>query len=105
MLEQPDETMLRITPRLADDECLLKLEGCLAGDWVPELGACWRTVATTAPDRPVRVDLTDVSYVDPAGRALMTLMYRAGVRFIATGFVMPDLLREIASAAERGRRR
>ena len=35
----------------------------------------------------------------------MTLMYRAGVRFIATGFVMPDLLREIASAVERGRRK
>ena len=56
-------------------------------------------------DRPVRVDLTDVSHVDAAGRALMTLMYRAGVRFVATGFVMPDLLREIASAAERGRRK
>ena len=105
MLEQPDETMLRITPRLADDECLLKLEGSLTGAWVPELGACWCGVAMTAPDRPVRVDLTDVSHVDAEGRALMTLMYRAGVRFIARGFVMPDLLREIASAAERGRRK
>jgi len=90
VLEQPDETMLRITPRLADDECLLKLEGSLTGAWVPELGACWCGVAMTAPDRPVRVDLTDVSHVDAAGRALMTLMYRAGVRFVALAGA-PDL--------------
>jgi hypothetical protein len=35
----------------------------------------------------------------------MTLMYRAGVRFIARGFVMPDLVREIAMAVETGSRR
>src|SRR5262245_38136561 len=55
--------MLRITPTLADDECLLKLEGCLTGDWVPVLGACWGRMATAAPDRRVRVDLTDVCRV------------------------------------------
>ena len=105
MLEQPDETMLRITPRLADDECLLKLEGSFDGrlgaGTRERAGAEWRRQRRIGA---VRVDLTDVSHVDAAGRALMTLMYRAGVRFIATGFVMPDLLREIASAAERGRR-
>jgi ABC-type transporter Mla MlaB component len=104
-LQRPDEIMLRITPRLADDECVLKLEGSLTVSWVPEVGACWCGFAATAPDRPVRVDLTDVSHVDPAGRALMTLMYRAGVRFIARGFVMPDLVRDIAMAVENGSRR
>jgi ABC-type transporter Mla MlaB component len=62
-------------------------------------------MAATSPDRPVRVDLTDVRHVDAAGRALMTLMYRAGVRFTATGFVMPDLVQEIARAVENGPRR
>ena len=104
-VQQSDGIMLRITPRLAADECVLKLEGSLTVAWVPEVGACWCAFAATAPDRPVRVDLTDVSHVDPAGRALMTLMYRAGVRFIASGFVMPDLVQEIAMAVESGSRR
>jgi ABC-type transporter Mla MlaB component len=97
--------MLRITPRVVEDHYLLKLEGCLAGEWVPELGACWCQIATSAPDRPVKVDLSDVGHVDAAGRALMTLMYRAGVRFVARGFVMPELVEQIARAVDDGPRR
>jgi ABC-type transporter Mla MlaB component len=96
--------MLRITPTQIEDEYLLKLEGCLAGAWVPELSACWRkAIASTEPKR-VRVDLTDVCHVDDAGRALMTTMYRAGVRFTAKGFVMPELVREISQAVDAGQR-
>jgi ABC-type transporter Mla MlaB component len=94
--------MLRITPTVTESECLLKLEGCLAGDWVPELGACWCQTAMAAPDRRMRIDLTDVCFVDAAGRALMTLMYRAGVRFVTRGVVMPELVQQIAQAVDGG---
>ena len=96
--------MLRITPQLDNDGCLLKLEGCLSGAWVPELATCWRDAARTRSGCPMRVDLTDVCHVDDAGRELMTLMYRAGVRFVAKGFVMPELVREISQAVECERR-
>lgn len=96
--------MLRITTADAEDECLLTLEGCLVGAWVPELAACWRHVNGASQQRRVRVDLTDVRHVDDAGRELVTAMYRAGVRFVARGFVMPELLREIAEAVENERR-
>jgi anti-anti-sigma regulatory factor len=92
--------MLRITSRAAGDECVLKLEGRLAGAWVPELEASWRTVAARTPASHVRLDLTDVCHVDAAGRELLTLMYRAGVRFVASGFVIPELVREIADAVD-----
>lgn len=92
--------MLRITPHAAADEYLLKLEGCLAGPWVPELAACWRDIATTSANQHVWVDLTDVGHVDDAGRELMTLMYRAGVRFVVRGFVIPELVREISEAVD-----
>ena len=36
--------MLRITTETNADGYFLKLEGCLAGAWVPELAACWRQV-------------------------------------------------------------
>jgi len=95
--------MLRITTDDANGECVMKLEGCLKGAWVPELAACWRD-ANAGLDRRVCVDLTDVWHVDAAGRELMTLMYRAGVRFVARGFVIPELLREISEAVDREQR-
>jgi ABC-type transporter Mla MlaB component len=92
--------MLRITSDNTSNEYLLKLEGCLVGAWVPELAACWREVSGRVPRRVVRVDLTEVSRVDAAGRELMTLMYRAGVQFVAKGFVIPELLREISDTVD-----
>jgi ABC-type transporter Mla MlaB component len=96
--------VLRITSRDVAHEHLLKLEGCLAGAWVPELARCWREANVALASRRVTVDLTDVCHVDDAGRELMTLMYRAGVRFVARGFVMPQLVREIAEAVDDKRR-
>jgi hypothetical protein len=96
--------MLRITPYEDGTECLIKLEGCLSGPWVPEVAVCWINAATADPERHVRVDLSDVCHVDKAGRELMTLMYRTGVRFVATGFVIPEILREISASVDRGRR-
>lgn len=96
--------MLRITAHAAADEYLLKLAGCLAGAWVAELETCWRGLTTASVHPPVRVDLTDVCHVDDAGRVLMTEMYRAGVRFVASGFVIPELVREIAETVEGQRR-
>ena len=94
--------MLRITSRNADGECVLKLEGCLAGPWVSELDDYWRAVRHT--NRPMRIDLTDVCHVDEAGRELMTVMYHAGARFVAHGCLIPELVREISQAVESGRR-
>jgi hypothetical protein len=93
--------MLRITATLREDEVVLKLEGCLAGPWAQELVECWRGVSTYGAGRRVRVDLTDVCHADAGGREVMRTMYRAGTRFTATGCVMPELVREIAS--DRGR--
>ena len=96
--------MLRITPYAAGREYRIKLEGCLCGPWVAELGACWIGAAIEQPRRRIRVELADVCYVDHRGRELMTLMYRAGVHFTATGFVMPRIVREISTSVHRGRR-
>ncbi len=96
--------MLRITSDPAPDEYRLKLEGCLVGAWVPELAACWREANAVSHQRPIRVDLTEVYHIDEAGRQLMTAMYRAGVRFVARGFVVPELLREISRSLDLDRK-
>lgn len=96
--------MFRITSRVQDDDFVLKVEGCLAGAGVEVLEACWRESPGWPWDRRMRVDLTDVWHVDQAGRALMTAMYRAGVRFVTKGCVMPEVVREIAQDLDAPRR-
>jgi hypothetical protein len=94
--------MFRITTKNAADKSVLKLEGWLSGPWVKELDTCWRTATNTG--RQVCVDLSEVYYVDDAGRQLLTLMYRAGVGFVTKGCVMPELVREISESADVVRR-
>jgi len=96
--------MLRITSDTAGGEYRIKLEGCLSGPWVAELGACWIAAAIAHAGRRIRVDLADVCHVDRQGRELMSLMYRAGVRFAAKGFVMTEVVREISAPVDRRRR-
>ncbi len=90
--------MFRITTSTADDELVMKLEGCLCGAWVAELETCWRGVAASLHGRGLRVDLTDVCHVDHAGRELLASMLRSGARFLARGCVMPELVREISDS-------
>lgn len=93
--------MFRITSSMEDGEIVLKLEGCLAGACVQELESCWRAASAT---HPVRVDLREVCHVDEAGRKVMMSMYRAGVRLMTRGCVMPELVREIAETVDGGGR-
>ena len=86
--------MLRITIQRADDDLVMKLEGCLAGPWVHELDACWRQARAQVGGR-IRVDLRSVCHVDEAGRELMTRMYHAGAAFVASGCMMPEVVREV----------
>jgi len=94
--------MLRITIQRADDDVVMKLEGWLAGPWVDELEACWCQARTAGGGR-VRVDLRSVCQVDAAGRELMTRMHRAGAAFVASGCVMPEVVREVTESARGDR--
>ena len=77
----------------------MKLEGCLTGPWVEELATCWRQAIQSKQTQGVRVDLRGVCHVDDAGRELMTRMYLDGARFVASGCVMPEVVREISEPA------
>jgi hypothetical protein len=91
--------MLRITTQITPEKFSLKLEGWLTTAWVDELDTCWRAATNSVGSRRIFVDLTDVQYVDEAGRTLLTDMYRAGVGFVARGCVMPELVREISEGS------
>ena len=79
--------MLRITVQDTPNEVTLKLEGSLAGAWVAELEEAWRDSNSKLAGRVIRVDLTDVDRVDPAGKYLLALLRDQGTGLVASGKV------------------
>jgi hypothetical protein len=88
--------MLRITVHGVADHPVLELEGCVCGPWVDELEMTWRDALTRSKTGRVDVDLRSVCHVDGRGRVLMKAMHSEGAEFIASGFVMPEIVREFA---------
>lgn len=86
--------MLKITTQNDASRTVFELEGSLAGPWVEELEGCWRKAAGL--DRPVRILLCAVTFVDEQGRVLLTEMYRHGAELVAEGCMTQAIVEEIA---------
>jgi hypothetical protein len=86
--------MLKITTHAADDSTRITLEGRLAGPWIGELERCWRESAESAAGRPLIVDLTGVTFVEPEGKALLSQMYQAGADLLASGCCMRSIVED-----------
>jgi anti-anti-sigma regulatory factor len=85
--------MLRITSHENSDAIRVKLEGMLKGAWVPEMEQYWHKVARR--NKALVVDLTDVQFVDMAGRYLLKYMHAKGASFLAVTPLMSELVAEI----------
>lgn len=85
--------MLKITSRTDGPWTVLELEGKLAGPWVRELEACWRTAAPS--ERSVRVMLCAVTFIDDEGIALLAQMYEHGGELVAEGCMNKAIVEEI----------
>ena len=87
--------MLRITVHGTPQQVTLKLEGSLTGSWVRELEDCWRAASASLGSRVLFLDLTAVDNVDTAGKYLLALLHERGVRLIASGLFMTELVAAI----------
>ena len=92
--------MLRITSHENAKTVCLKLEGTLKGAWVPETEQCWRK-AFSDRNKALIVDLTDVEFVDTAGRYLLALMHAHGASFVAATPLMSELVAEISAGTDQ----
>src|ERR1700730_4995830 len=99
----PETEMLRIT--IHEDGALwrLHLAGRLEGAWVAETENTWRSAPVSG--KRVEIDLSEVTWIDRAGRCLLQAMNQAGARFIAKGVAMEALVEEITGKPARRRRR
>ena len=71
------------------------LEGKLVGPWVKELEKHWESAVAATTSRTMLVDLSDVSFIDAEGRALLTRMRQKGVRLLSTGILINAIVAEI----------
>ena len=92
--------MLKITIHDAKGPLRLQLEGRLAGAWVYELEHCWHTAKASHPNRTLAVDLTGVTFLDQAGRYLLQLLHRDGVRLVGSGLLWQDILEHVTGSTE-----
>lgn len=87
--------MLRISVHDSPQLITFKLEGSLTGAWLRELEASWQHVLSQHRKPAVRIDLTDVTFVDSAGRACLAAMHRQGAEFIAADCLTKAIVAEI----------
>ena len=93
--------MLKITIDNAMNAATLKLEGRLAGPWVGELERSWHAVKDGSRDKPVIVDLCEVTFVDAEGRKLLSWMYEQGARLRTFGCMAKGIVDEIVQEHSR----
>ena len=87
--------MLRISVVDAPQTTRLKLEGKLAHEWVSETETVWTVLVGTSQSKRLIVDLADVSFVDNAGKELLSRISQAGCELIGSGPMMAALIEEI----------
>ena len=85
--------MLKITTQASPAETVFDLEGKLVSPWTEELENCWRKARSS--DRPVRVMLCAVTFIDDKGRDLLVEMYRQGAKLVAEGCMNKAIVEEI----------
>jgi len=91
--------MLKISSQINPTEAICELEGKLAGPWVEELEGCWRNAAQ--PDRPLKVVLCAVTFIDDKGTQLLAEMHRQGVELVAEGCMNTALVEKIVRGEKR----
>ncbi len=89
------DSMLRITLLDGLEQVTLKLEGSLVGIWVKETETAWRSAKSASAGRPLVLDLKAVNRVDQAGVYLLALLRQRGVRLVASGTAMAEIVRTI----------
>lgn len=94
--------MLRITTTDTDKQVSLKLEGKLSGPWVEEFERCWSLSADIYKKKTLIVDISGLTFVDPAGKKLLYLIHREGAQLIGSGLVPKSLVDEICAEKLHG---
>jgi|SRR5687767_8886026 len=90
--------MLRITIQSEVSTMRFILEGRLAGPWVDEVRSCWAAAESLGTRRLIMVDLSEVGFIDQAGKELLAWMHQRGTQFVAEGLMTKAVIEEVTQA-------
>jgi anti-anti-sigma regulatory factor len=77
---------------------LLEVEGRLAGPWVEELERSWEAERRIANSEEVVVRLSNVTFIDDAGKELLSRIFRAGSQLEGSGCMVRAIIARITGA-------
>ena len=94
-------SMLKISVKdeQAAKPVLLEVEGRLAGPWVEELERSWQAERERAPSEGILVRLAHVSFIDEAGKELLSKIFQAGGKLEGSGCMVRAIIARITGAA------
>ncbi|HVA71525.1 MAG TPA: TolC family protein [Candidatus Limnocylindrales bacterium] len=95
--------MMKVTIEREGTRTRLRVEGKISGPWVDELRRCWESLPVESPEHPIAIELADVSYIDDAGKVLITQMVQAGAEIWAQGCSTAAIVKSIRPGAQRER--
>jgi len=81
-----------------EKKVLLEVEGRLAGPWVEELERCWESERKRVPSEVIVVRLSNVSFIDDAGRELLGKISHAGSKLEGHGCMVRAIIARIIGA-------
>ena len=91
--------MLRITTEEKYGSTTFHLEGKLVGDWVGELERCWARFHSYESHSRFLIDLTEVVFVDDAGKALLRRLVAEGAELGARNPFMRLVIEQLTKPA------
>jgi hypothetical protein len=94
--------MLRITVHDKPGTLMFQLEGTLAGPWVRVLQECWQSTLARQRQPILRVDLTEVTSIDAAGKVCLAALHRRGAEFITADCLTKAVVAEITRSSSGG---
>src|ERR1700681_2153282 len=89
--------MLRITTEQKPGKVSLTVEGKLTGPWVSALEQSWKDLRNNSSGESLSINLCGVSFIDAAGKALLTEIHHQGGKLVAEGCLNQAIVREIAA--------
>lgn len=95
--------MIRISQIHEGSKLHLFVEGTLSDGWVDALETSWLEARSQLNGEPLRVDLSDITYVDDRGRELLMRIARSGAELRATGIMTRAVVKEIKEMIARDR--
>jgi len=96
--------MLRISVSEMQENVVLDVEGRLAGPWVSELEGSWHGEQARSNGRGILVRLRAVTFIDDAGKELLSRMFEHNVKLEGSGCLVQAILAGITGEGSRQHR-